>query len=92
MEDGKVFREKGSSNAVDLLHRCAKDEVGGDFADCFPLTALCPAGCFGWEESCTESVPGANSLAGAELPQWCESSWTDEAYHYVWGLANESCP
>ena len=62
------------------------------FADCFPLTAPCPAGCFGWEESCTEGVPGANSLAGAELSQWCESSWIDEAYHYVWGWANESCP
>ena len=49
------------------------------FVDCFPLTAPCPAGCFGWEESCTESVPGANSLASAELPHWCESSWMDEA-------------
>ena len=37
-------------------------------------------------------MPGANSLAGAELPQWCGSSWIDGTYRYACGWANELCP
>ena len=46
MEDGKVFFEKRNSNGVDWS-ATQKMKLEDHFADCFPLTALCPAGCFG---------------------------------------------
>ena len=32
---------------------------------------------------CAPSEVSSSSLVGAELPQWCGSSWIDDTYHYA---------